>query len=109
MNDRNLIGLTMQETQPTAGKRTRLEPLEPNNKTLPGVSDGFSGKGLLAAILVLAVVAIVPIFSTRYLPLHDYPFHLARMIILTHLDNPLFARFYEPGSYRAGLKNLNRR
>jgi hypothetical protein len=72
-----------------------IEPAEKPQR----VSKGFSTKVLLQTIVVLAVLAVVPIFSTRYLPLHDYPFHLARMVILTHLDNPIFARFYAPSSF----------
>lgn len=58
------------------------------------------GRGFLILVtLAIAVLALVPIYVTRYLPINDYPFHLARMVILAQLDNPIFARFYEQGSF----------
>jgi hypothetical protein len=54
---------------------------------------------LLLITLVIALLTLVPIFVTRYLPINDYPFHLGRMIILAQLDNPVFARFYQQGSF----------
>src|ERR1700724_2527904 len=53
----------------------------------------------LLAILATAFAAIIPVYATRFLPINDYPFHLARMVILAQLDNPIFARFYEQGSF----------
>jgi hypothetical protein len=49
--------------------------------------------------LVVIVLAILPVYSTRFLPIHDYPFHLARIVILAGLNNSVLARFYEPGSF----------
>ena len=56
-------------------------------------------RNLALAALALAVLALAPIMATRYLPLHDYPFHLARIVILAHLDDPFLRRFYAPGSF----------
>ncbi len=60
----------------------------------------YSGvKWIMAAAALIALLAVSPMFGIRYLPLHDYPFHLARVLILSQLDNPYFARFYEHGSF----------
>jgi hypothetical protein len=53
----------------------------------------------LIASLAIAILALIPVYATRFLPINDYPFHLARMAILAQLDNPIFARFYEQGSF----------
>ncbi|HEX3753855.1 MAG TPA: hypothetical protein VHV26_02150 [Rhizomicrobium sp.] len=52
-----------------------------------------------AAAILIGLLALLPILAVRYLPLHDYPFHLARIIILARLDNPFFQRFYSHGSF----------
>jgi hypothetical protein len=54
---------------------------------------------LALAMLATAFLAIIPVYATRFLPINDYPFHLARMAILAQLDNPIFSRFYEQGSF----------
>jgi hypothetical protein len=62
----------------------------------------FESSGLrlvLAAAGIIALLAIAPIYAVRYLPLHDYPFHVARIVILSQLDNPALAKFYEHGSF----------
>jgi hypothetical protein len=46
-----------------------------------------------------AILALLPVYATRFLPFNDYPFHLARMVILSQLDNPIFSRFYTEGSF----------
>jgi hypothetical protein len=58
-----------------------------------------SAELLILIAIVLGALAIVPVYFTRYLPINDYPFHLARMVILAQLDNPIFARFYQQGSF----------
>jgi len=51
-------------------------------------------------LLVLALIAVVvPIAAVRYLPLNDYPFHLARIFILADIDGPIVSRFYEAGNW----------
>ena len=62
-------------------------------------SNGPGKAVLILATLAIAVLALVPILVTRYFPINDYPFHLARMVILAQLDNPVLARFYELGSF----------
>lgn len=50
----------------------------------------------LAAILILAAMLLVPIWSVAFPPLLDYPNHLARSFVLAHLDDPayMFSRFF---------------
>jgi len=50
----------------------------------------------LAAVLILAVMLLVPIWSVAFPPLLDYPNHLARSFILAHLNDPAFhfSQFY---------------
>ncbi|HXJ01274.1 MAG TPA: hypothetical protein VNH44_08615 [Micropepsaceae bacterium] len=54
---------------------------------------------LILGTLAVALLALVPILVTRYFPINDYPFHLARMVLLAQLDNPTIARFYQLGSF----------
>ena len=68
----------------------RLSKLAKN----PQLLSRASGQWLLLAIVATALLALIPIWATRYIPANDYPFHLARMVILSQLDNPIFARFY---------------
>ena len=50
---------------------------------------------LVPVLLTLAVAAVTPVFSVQVPPLADYINHLARMYILTNLDNdPLLAKYY---------------
>src|SRR5258706_15544815 len=58
-----------------------------------------SSELLILIAMTLAALALMPVYVTRYLPINDYPFHLARMVILAQLHNPIFARFYEQGSF----------
>lgn len=51
------------------------------------------------AILAVAVLVLLPILANRFIPSNDYPFHLARMVILANLDDPIFSRFYQMGSF----------
>jgi hypothetical protein len=50
----------------------------------------------LMAILILAVMLLVPIWSAAFPPLLDYPNHLARSFVLAHLNDSTFtfSRFY---------------
>jgi len=50
-------------------------------------------------ILALSTLAILPFCLVRFPPINDYPFHLARIVILAQLDNSLISRFYTHGSY----------
>jgi hypothetical protein len=49
--------------------------------------------------LGLCALAVVPIAFVRFLPLNDYPFHVARIFILAHIHDPTIARFYSGGSF----------
>src|SRR3984893_12678543 len=50
----------------------------------------------LAGALILAAALLVPIWSVAFPPLLDYPNHLARSFVLSHLNDPAFtfSRFY---------------
>ncbi len=53
-----------------------------------------------AAVFLVAVFAVAPIFWVKYIPASDYPFHLARIAILSLGDNPgLQGEFYQFGSW----------
>ena len=52
------------------------------------------------ATVLLALLAVAPIFWVTYIPASDYPFHLARISILSLGDNPgLLGTFYQFGSW----------
>jgi hypothetical protein len=53
--------------------------------------------GLVLILVVAATVA--PVAAVRFVPLNDYPFHLARVVILAGLEGSGFDRFYEPGHW----------
>ncbi len=60
---------------------------------------------LMPVLLTLTLAAMVPVFSVQVPPLADYINHLARMYVLTNLDNdPLLAKFY--GVQWAVIPNL---
>jgi hypothetical protein len=68
----------------------------------PSPQSSFSGRLAagnilrLVALLILATMLLVPIWSAAFPPLLDYPNHLARSFVLAHLNDPEFTfnRFY---------------
>jgi hypothetical protein len=44
----------------------------------------------LLALIILALALISPVWMVEYVPLVDYPDHLARAFILSHLDDPAY-------------------
>lgn len=48
--------------------------------------------------IFIAFLIITPILINQLVPLHDYPHHLARIIILSDLENPIYSLFYKQGS-----------
>lgn len=54
---------------------------------------------LTIAAAIVAICAVAPLLAVRFPPLNDYPFHLARIVILADLDNPFYDRFYDLGSF----------
>jgi hypothetical protein len=50
----------------------------------------------LAAVLILCAMLLAPIWSVAFPPLLDYPNHLARSFVLSHLNDPAFtfSRFF---------------
>jgi len=56
----------------------------------------------LVVMLTLAalLVSLMPLLAVTYPPLHDFPFHLARIQILTHLQNgTVLQEYYRVGSF----------
>lgn len=52
------------------------------------------------ATLLVALLAIAPIFGVTYIPANDYPFHLARIAILSMGDTSgLLGTYYQFGSW----------
>jgi len=51
---------------------------------------------LIALVIVLLILA--PTFLNQLIPLHDYSHHLARTIILSDLENPIYRQYYQQGS-----------
>ena len=47
----------------------------------------------------IALLIITPVLINQLVPLHDYPHHLARIIILSDLDQPVYKQFYRQGSF----------
>jgi hypothetical protein len=45
----------------------------------------------LTGVLILAAMLLVPIWTAAFPPLLDYPNHLARAFVLSHLNDPNFA------------------
>ncbi|GAB4525963.1 MAG: hypothetical protein Tsb0010_09480 [Parvularculaceae bacterium] len=54
---------------------------------------------LLISAAIVAISAVAPLLAVRFPPLNDYPFHLARIVILADLSNPFYDRFYDLGSF----------
>jgi len=50
-------------------------------------------------VLFITILVITPVYLTQYPPLNDYPWHLARIIILSDLDSPVYNEFYKAGSF----------
>src|SRR6185436_9981909 len=48
------------------------------------------------AVLAAAVLLVIPLWIVKYPPLLDYPNHLARVFILTHINDPnyQFSQYY---------------
>lgn len=49
--------------------------------------------------LIIACLIITPVIFNQFIPLNDYPFHLARIVILANLDDPIYSEFYKAGSF----------
>jgi len=68
------------------------------NSILKKLPHWSSHSGLLITLLICLLV-ITPVILNQLVPLNDYPFHLARIIILSNLDNPVYSEFYKQGSF----------
>ena len=52
----------------------------------------------ITTLVVISALMVLPFIATPYLPLNDYPFHLARIVILSSLEQSSFSEFYSAGS-----------
>jgi len=68
------------------------------NLTLKSLTRWTPLSGSLIALIIMVLV-ITPVILNQLIPLNDYPFHLARIIILSDLDNPVYSQFYKQGSF----------
>jgi len=50
-------------------------------------------------IFIISLLILSPFIFNRLIPLNDYPFHLARIVILSNLNDPIYTQFYKLGSY----------
>lgn len=57
------------------------------------------GSALGVAAFAIAICAMVPIALVRFLPINDYPFHLARTVILARFSDTSFDKYYDIGSF----------
>lgn len=67
------------------------------NNTASHSRVGFckENKITIFVFFALFVISLIPIFTIKTLPLWDYPNHIARLHILTHIDtDPYLAQFY---------------
>lgn len=57
-----------------------------------------SKAGAVALLAIVAAVLVLPVWIVQYPPLLDYPNHLARSFVLSHLHDSAFqfSRFYTP-------------
>lgn len=62
------------------------------------MSRGETGRWWTVALLATAA-SLLPVLLTRFLPFNDYPFHLARIVVLDAIDHPVFDRFYDVGDW----------
>ena len=53
----------------------------------------------ILAFTAVSVAVVIPVAAVRFLPLNDYPFHLARIVILAELGDSGFDQFYQPGNW----------
>ena len=49
---------------------------------------------LIAVYSCLLILVLIPIWTTEYLPLQDYPNHMARMHIINHIDSDTYLQKY---------------
>ena len=68
------------------------------NLTLKRLTTWNTQSGVFITLLI-ALLVITPVALNTLVPLNDYPFHLARIIILSDLDNPVYSQFYKQGSF----------
>jgi hypothetical protein len=78
------------------GSETLLMPAQKDSITvtkgnsLASPSQARGRRLRLLALIVLALALISPVWMVEYVPLVDYPDHLARAYILSHLNDPAY-------------------
>ena len=89
-----------------AGADSRMGFMNPGLVRTETLAPPLSTSRLLVPVLLaLMIAAVTPVFSVQVPPLADYINHLARMYVLSNLDNdPLLAKFY--GVQWAVIPNL---
>ena len=79
---------------------TQIDLTETSRFRLPLEDRPAMGAGTVVMVLALAIVVVIaPVIAVRFPPINDYPFHLARIWILNHLNDPIISEFYEAGSW----------
>ena len=66
---------------------------------IPTTVKGYRAAPFLGLAAFVMFCALLPIALVRFPPINDYPFHLARIIIMNRMDDPVFDRFYDWGSF----------
>lgn len=74
-----------------------MKTVMPNN-LLDWLPRWSLASGRLVTLIIVGLV-LTPVMVNQFIPLHDYPFHLARIVILADLDNPIYSEFYKAGSF----------
>ena len=69
-----------------------------SNSVIKNLTNWTPISGSLIVLIITALI-ILPVFLTQLIPLNDYPFHLARIVILSDLDHPVYSEFYKQGSF----------
>ncbi len=77
-----------------------MEKPSQNRGTQPEIADSISVARLLTFFFLTLIVAIAPLCFSKYAPLLDYPWHLARMYILDNWNtSSLFQNWYDIRSF----------
>jgi hypothetical protein len=83
----------------------RSQPFMPSKITTEtlgakAIADEQLSPGLMWALFcVLTILAVVPFWVVRFPPINDYPSHLARIVVLSQLNDAIYSHFYRIGSF----------
>jgi hypothetical protein len=59
----------------------------------------YSPKLVILATGIIGLLSVLPLVLVRFPSIIDYPFHMARIVILKNVNSPIYDRFYELGSF----------